>query len=87
MYRILDENQEVREHRNQLHHPHYAKLQLLATQPNQLWSWDTPALAPAVPVLPSCLDQPNGRITIFTTSWMRRRGAVATSSAAILSAG
>lgn len=40
MYRILDENQEVRERRNQLCHPQYAKPELLATQPNQLWSWD-----------------------------------------------
>jgi len=39
MYRILDENQEVRERRNQLRHPNYAKPELLATQPNQLWSW------------------------------------------------
>jgi putative transposase len=40
MYRILGENQEVRERRNQLRHPNYAKPELLATQPNQLWSWD-----------------------------------------------
>ena len=40
MYRILDKNQEVRERRNQLRHPQYAKPELLATQPNQLWSWD-----------------------------------------------
>ena len=40
MYRILDENQEVRERRNQLRHPHYTKPELLAIQPNQLWSWD-----------------------------------------------
>lgn len=40
MYRILDENQEVRERRNQLRHPTYVKPELLATQPNQLWSWD-----------------------------------------------
>jgi putative transposase len=40
MYRILDEYQEVRERRNQLRHPHYAKPELLATAPNQLWSWD-----------------------------------------------
>lgn len=40
MYRILDENQEVRERRNQLRHPQYARPELLATQPNQLWSWD-----------------------------------------------
>ena len=40
MYRILAENQEVRERRNQLRHPNYTKPELLATQPNQLWSWD-----------------------------------------------
>jgi putative transposase len=40
MYRILAENDEVRERRNQLRHPSYSKPELLATGPNQLWSWD-----------------------------------------------
>ena len=40
MYRILAENEEVRERRNQLQHPTYSKPELLATAPNQLWSWD-----------------------------------------------
>ena len=40
MYRILEENQEVRERRDQLRHPKYAAPQLLATKPNELWSWD-----------------------------------------------
>jgi putative transposase len=40
MYRILAHYAEVRERRNQLRHPTYAKPELLATQPNQLWSWD-----------------------------------------------
>jgi putative transposase len=40
MYRILDAHQEVRERRNQLRHPVYSKPELLATGPNQLWSWD-----------------------------------------------
>lgn len=40
MYRILDERGEVRERRNQLTHPKYVKPQLLATAPNQVWSWD-----------------------------------------------
>jgi putative transposase len=40
MYRILAENQPVRERRNQLQHPAYAKPELLATHANQLWSWD-----------------------------------------------
>jgi putative transposase len=40
MYRVLEENQEVRERRAQLRHPKYAAPELLATKPNQLWSWD-----------------------------------------------
>ncbi len=40
MYRILAEHEEVRERRNQLQHPTYSKPELLATGPNQLWSWD-----------------------------------------------
>jgi len=40
LYRILDEHREVRERRNQLRHPSYSKPELLATGPNQVWSWD-----------------------------------------------
>ena len=40
MYRLLAAEQPVRERRNQLRHPHYAKPELLATAPNQVWSWD-----------------------------------------------
>jgi len=40
MYRILDAHSEVRERRNQLRHPEYQKPELLATAPNQVWSWD-----------------------------------------------
>jgi putative transposase len=40
MYRILAENKAIRERRNQLRHPVYAKPELLATGPNQVWSWD-----------------------------------------------
>jgi putative transposase len=40
MYRILAAQQEVRERRNQLRHPVYRKPELLATGPNQVWSWD-----------------------------------------------
>jgi putative transposase len=48
MYRILAEQHEVRERRNQLRHPHYTKPELLATQPNEIWSWDiTKLLGPA----------------------------------------
>src|SRR5262245_32189327 len=40
MYRVLAAHQEVRERRNQLRHPAYQKPELLATGPNQVWSWD-----------------------------------------------
>jgi putative transposase len=40
MYRILDEEGQVRERRDQRRHPVYKKPELLATGPNQVWSWD-----------------------------------------------
>lgn len=40
MYRVLRENDEVRERRQQRQHPNYVKPELLTTHPNQLWSWD-----------------------------------------------
>jgi putative transposase len=40
MYRILEDNQSVRERRNQLSHPEYTKPELLASEPNEVWSWD-----------------------------------------------
>jgi len=47
MYRILEENQAVRERRNQLRHPEYHRPELLATGPNQLWSWDISITVPS----------------------------------------
>jgi len=40
MYRILDAHGEVRERRDQLRRPVYTKPELLATGPNQVWTWD-----------------------------------------------
>lgn len=40
MYRILADEDEVRERRDQRRHPAYTKPELLATAPNELWSWD-----------------------------------------------
>ncbi len=40
MYRILTERAPVRERRDQLRHPAYAKPELVSTAPNQVWSWD-----------------------------------------------
>jgi putative transposase len=40
MYRILHEQDEIKERRRQLRHPVYQKPELLAEGPNQAWSWD-----------------------------------------------
>jgi putative transposase len=40
MYRLLDAAGEIRERRNQLRRPNYARPELLASKPNELWSWD-----------------------------------------------
>jgi putative transposase len=40
MYRMLSANGGSRERRAQLIHPAYTKPELLATAPNQVWSWD-----------------------------------------------
>jgi putative transposase len=40
MYRVLREHDEVRERRRHATHPAAKKPELLATQPNECWSWD-----------------------------------------------
>jgi putative transposase len=48
MYRILESAQEVKERRDQVRRPHYVKPELLATRPNEVWSWDiTKLMGPA----------------------------------------
>jgi putative transposase len=48
MYRLLARRGEVRERRDQLRHPTYAAPELLASRPNELWSWDiTKLLGPS----------------------------------------
>ena len=48
MYRLLDTAGEVKERRDQVRRPHYAAPELLATRPNEVWSWDiTKLLGPA----------------------------------------
>ena len=44
MYRVLAAAGQVRERRAQRRHPAYTKPQLVATAPNQVWSWDTTKL-------------------------------------------
>jgi putative transposase len=40
MYRLLAKRAPVKERRNQRQHPSYTKPELVATAPNQVWSWD-----------------------------------------------
>ena len=48
MYRLLAQTSRTQERRDQLVHPAYQKPELLASAPNQLWSWDiTKLLGPA----------------------------------------
>jgi putative transposase len=48
MYRLLAAQGEVHERRDQLTHPAYARPELLASAPNEVWSWDiTKLLGPA----------------------------------------
>jgi putative transposase len=45
MYRLLEaKHGGVRDRRDQLTHPGYAKPELLAERPNELWSWDVSKL-------------------------------------------
>jgi putative transposase len=45
MYRILEEKKEVRERRAQRRHPRREPPRLVATAPNQVWTWDITRLA------------------------------------------
>ncbi len=48
MYRVLRDHDEVHERRRQATHPAAKKPELLATEPNEVWSWDiTKLLGPA----------------------------------------
>ena len=40
MYRLLDAAGEIKERRDQVRRPLYAAPELLATRPNEVWSWD-----------------------------------------------
>jgi putative transposase len=68
MYRVLAQNKAIRERRDQLRHPAYVRPELLATAPNQLWSWDITKL----------LDPRSGDIFTSTSC---STSSVATSSA------
>jgi putative transposase len=49
MYRLLAGRAPVRERRNQARHPQHRKPELIATGPNQVWSWDITKLKGPAP--------------------------------------
>ena len=60
MYRVLASEVPVQERRAQRTHPEYKKPELMATAPNQVWSWDMHA---------NCSGRRSGAITTSTSSW------------------
>jgi putative transposase len=70
MYRILRENQEILERRNQLRHPAYAKPELLATGPNQVWTWDITKLPGPAKGVAFCLYVLLDLFSRFVVGWL-----------------
>jgi putative transposase len=54
MYRLLAAHQEVRERRAPASHPVFIQPELLATRPNEVWSWDITKLKGPVKWTGSC---------------------------------
>lgn len=70
MYRILDAAQEVRERRDQARHPVYVKPELVATAPNQIWSWDITKLKGPIPYLYYSLYVILDLFSRYVVGWM-----------------
>ena len=70
MYRVLAEAHEVRERRAQAQHPSYAKPELVATAPNQVWSWDITKLKGPVPYLYYALYVILDLFSRYVVDWM-----------------
>jgi putative transposase len=70
MYRLLGANKEVRERRAVASHPVYAKPELLATGPNQVWSWDITKLKGPVKWSYYCLYVILDIFSRYVVGWM-----------------
>ena len=70
MYRILDAAEEVRERRAQARHPAYAKPELVATAPHQIWSWDITKLKGPIPYLYDSLYVILDLFSRYVVGWM-----------------
>ncbi len=70
MYRVLADADEVRERRDQARHPVYAKPELVATAPNQVWSWDITKLKGPIPYLYYSLYVILDLFSRYVVGWM-----------------
>jgi putative transposase len=70
MYRLLAAAGEVRERRDQVRHPAYAKPELVATAPNQIWSWDITKLKGPVAYLYFSLYVILDLLSRYVVGWM-----------------
>jgi putative transposase len=70
MYRILREHDEVTERRRQATHPPRSKPELMAAEPNQVWSWDVTKLAGPARGIWYCLYVIIDIFSRYTPGWM-----------------
>ena len=73
MYRVLAAAKDVRERRAQARHPVYTAPELVATRPNQVWSWDITKLKGPIPYLYSSLYVILDRFSRYAVGWMVAR--------------
>ncbi|WP_394815966.1 IS3 family transposase [Streptomyces gibsoniae] len=70
MYRLLRRHGEVRERRRQATHPPRKKPELVAEEPNRVWSWDITKLKGPYPGVYYCLYTIIDIYSRYTTGWM-----------------
>ena len=73
MYRVLAAAKEVRERRAQARHPAYTAPELVATRPNQVWSWDITKLKGPIPYLYYSLYVILDLFSRYAVGWMVAR--------------
>ena len=86
MYRILTDHAQVRERRDQARHPSYTKPELLATAPNQLWSWDITKLRGPSKGLYFALYVMLDVFSRYVVGWMVAEGQTAVLAEAFIAA-
>jgi len=70
MYRVLAAADEVRERRAQARHPAYTTPELVATAPNQVWSWDITKLKGPIPYVYFSLYVILDLFSRYAVGWM-----------------